>query len=153
MPEFDDLLDDDMSEGGDLVKQLRNALKAANKEKSDQAKRLAELEKGVRSQSLADVLKAKGLDPKVARLYPNDADTTPEAVDAWLGEYGDVFGVEKQDTAADEETQQAANTIARVASQAPPANQSYDVNSLIAEIQAAKTPEALALAMEKAGLK
>jgi hypothetical protein len=153
MPDLDDLLDDDLSDGSDLVKQLRAALKSANKEKADQAKRLAELEKGQRTKSLADVLKEKGVSEKVAKLYPSDADVSAEAVDAWLGEYGDVFGIEKQETAASDEAQEAASRISGVAGQAPSGTQSYDVNALIAEIQGAKTPEALAAAMEKAGLK
>jgi hypothetical protein len=92
MPELDDLFNDSDSDT-ELVRTLRKALKERDKEHKELQSELAKRAKVDRSRSLADVLKDKGLPEKVANLYPQDAEPTAEAVDAWLGEYGDVFGI------------------------------------------------------------
>jgi hypothetical protein len=38
------------------------------------------------------VLQAKGINPKIAAFIPQDIDTSEEAINGWLNEYGDVFG-------------------------------------------------------------
>lgn len=50
------------------------------------------LERQQRVSSLADTLKAKGVNPKAAQFFPNDLDPTAENVEAWLKDFGDVFG-------------------------------------------------------------
>lgn len=151
MPDIDDLFETDANDS-DLVKTLRGALKAMTKEKNETAARLADIEKGARSRTLADVFKDKGLDPKAAGLYPKDADASAEAVETWLGEYGELFGLEKSESAASGDTQNAASRLAQVTASAPNSTQSYDVDALAAEMAAAKNPAELAAAMSKAGL-
>jgi hypothetical protein len=154
MPEFDDLFDDDDNlSGSDLVKQLRSALKAEKRARKDEQDKLNDLLAKQRTSSLADVLKDKGLSEKAAGLYPADRDTTPEAVDAWLADFGDLFGIAKSETTATPEQQAAAQVLSSAAASAPPATSALDARALIAEIQAATTPAELAAAYEKAGLK
>lgn len=50
------------------------------------------LERQQRVSSLADTLKAKGVNPKAAQFFPADLDPTAENVEAWLKDFGDVFG-------------------------------------------------------------
>lgn len=154
MSSFDnDLFDDDPSDS-DLIKSLRKALKDAAKTIKEKDDVLSGFSKKERATTLADVLKAKGLDnPKVTKLYPADAETTPEAVDAWLAEYGELFGIDKQETTADAATQGAAAVISQASAQAPPGNASFDVGALVAEIQNAKNDAELAAAYAKAGMK
>lgn len=154
MSSFDnDLFNDDPSDS-DLIKSLRKALKDAAKTIKEKDDVLGEYSKKARASSLADVLKEKGLDnPKITKLYPADAETTPEAVDAWLTEFGDVFGIDRQESTADTASQNAARDIAGASANAPAGNASFDVNALVAEIQNAKNETELAAAYEKAGLK
>jgi hypothetical protein len=156
MPDFDDLFDDDSDvQGTDLVKQLRSALRKANTELKEAREASARAERESRSRSLADVLKEKGLDAKVAKLYPSDADATAEAVDAWLGEYGDVFGIAQAapETTATPEQIQAARAVSGAAASAPAAVHALDVNALLAEIRNASSEAELDEAYKKAGLK
>lgn len=154
MSSFDnDLLNDDANDS-DLVKTLRAALKTANKNLKEKDDALSGYSKKERANSLADVLKEKGLDnPKVTKLYPADAETTPEAVDAWLAEFGDLFGIQRQESTASTDTQNAARQISAASATAPPANASFDLAALAAEIANAKNETELAAAYEKAGLK
>lgn len=156
MPEFNDLFDDDAEiQGTDLVKQLRAALKNANKELKEVREAQALVTAEQRTRSLADVFKEKGLSEKAAGLYPGDRDATADAVAEWLSDYGEVFGIEQQKpaTTASPEQVQAAQVLSSVTAQAPSTQTAHDVNALIAEIQAATTPAELAAAYEKAGLK
>jgi hypothetical protein len=139
MPEFDDLLSDTDTDT-ELVRNLRRALKDKDKETKEIQAQLAQRSKLDRSRSLADVLKDKGLPEKVANLYPEHAEPTAEAVDAWLGEYGDVFGIPQTGTSADEATVDAARRMSAASAAAPSAHAATDVTALAAEIAAAKTP-------------
>jgi hypothetical protein len=148
MSEFDAFLNDNENDT-ELVRTLRNALRTAEKERKDLQKDLAERAKSDRTRTLADVLREKGVSEKVAKLYPSDAEPTAEAVDAWLSEYGDVFGIEQPGTAADEATVTAAQRIANASAGAPPAHTATDISSLVAEISAAKTPAEYQAALTK----
>ena len=91
---------------------LRKALKRAEKEKSELAKQLAEIQSDLRSRSVKDVLASKGVPDKVAKFIPSDV-STPEQVDAWLNENADVFGFQKAEAetapiSEEEQTNRAA---------------------------------------------
>jgi len=55
------------------------------------------------------VLTAKGINPKVAAFIPQDLEASEEAVNNWLNEYGDVFGVNQD---ANQGESQASNNPA-----------------------------------------
>lgn len=152
MPEFDDLLSDTDTDT-ELVRTLRKALKDRDKEFKEIQAQLAERAKADRSRTLADVLKEKGVSEKVAKLYPDNSDATPEAVDSWLAEFGDVFGIEQAGTAADDATVDAARRIANASAGAPPAAAATDIASLAAEIAAAKTPAEYQAVLARIGMK
>lgn len=147
--ELDALLQDDANDS-DLVKNLRKALKEANTKRAEAERTLAERAKTDRTRALADVLKEKGVPEKAAKYFPADVDPTPEAVDKWLEEDGDLFGVAKQEV--DPEVQQAAQRITGATASAPIGTQVMDVNALVAEMRAAKNPEELAAVYAKAGM-
>lgn len=151
MPELDDLLNESDNDS-DLVKSLRKALKDANKQKGDLERTLAERAKGDRTRTLADIFREKGVPEKAAKYFPSDVDPSPEAVDKWIEEDGDLFGVTKQETVADPGMQEAAQRIAAVTGGAPSGTQVMDVQSLIAEMRNAKNPEELAAVYAKAGM-
>lgn len=152
MAEFDDLLDGTDSDP-ELVRTLRKALKERDKEFKEIQAQLAERAKTDRTRSLADVLKEKGVPDKVAKLYPEHAEVTADAVDSWLSEYGDVFGIEQHSGTADAATVEAARRISDSSAGAAPGHVSIDIQSLTAEIASAKTPEQYEAAMAKLGMK
>ena len=55
------------------------------------------------------MLTSKGINPKVAAFIPQDLEASEEAVNNWLSEYGDVFGVNQD---AKEGESQASNNPA-----------------------------------------
>lgn len=100
---YDEDDDIDFEDGPqDVVKQLRKVNRTLEK-------RLKELEQEAntakaqnRQRTVKDVLTSKGVNPKIAVFIPQDLDATEEAVNNWLNEYGDVFGIKtdgEQDSA------------------------------------------------------
>jgi hypothetical protein len=96
----------------------------------------------MRSRSVKDVLAAKGVSDKLAKLIPSDVDT-PEQIDAWLAEYSDVFGIKQDEPvqpSVDEETVRDNQRINNVTSTAqnPSGEQSQHQ-----KVMAAKTKDEL----------
>ena len=91
---YDEDDDIDFEDGPqDVVKQLRKVNRTLEK-------RLKELEQEAntakaqnRQRTVKDVLTSKGINPKVSAFIPQDLEPTEEAVNNWLNEYGDVFGL------------------------------------------------------------
>lgn len=104
--------DEDDFETGDpagdssVLRQLRKANAAKEKQIKELTERLASLDKQVRDRSISDVLSSRGLNPKIAVFIPADVEPTPEAVSTWVDQYGDVFGVQTQQAAPAEGQQQ-----------------------------------------------
>lgn len=79
--------------GNDLVKKLRKAERAKEKQIRELEARLAELTNAQRKNVVESFLANKGLNPKVAKFIPSDIDPTESALNQWVDEYGDVFGL------------------------------------------------------------
>lgn len=92
----DDLLEDEQPRDNSVLKQLRAKAKADAKRIAELEQKLTDLSTVTRARSITDVLSSKGLKnpAKVAKLIPADVDSSPEGIDKWLSEYGDVFGLE-----------------------------------------------------------
>jgi|694.fasta_scaffold69135_5 hypothetical protein len=102
--------DDETEENFDtpLVKKLRSQLKEQSKALAERDTQLAEMAGKERKRVIADVLVARELNPKIAAFIPTDIAPEPEAVLAWVSEYGDVFGVQTQQPPVEQEQQSAA---------------------------------------------
>lgn len=139
----DDDDDDAQVDDSTLLRQLRKQLKEAQKANTERDAELATLRGVTRERSLSEVLSQKGLNSKVAKLYPGDAEATSEAVEAWLSEYGDVFGLQTEapaDSNVDAASQAAHERMAdSAAGSAAPGRES----DAAARIAAAKNPEEL----------
>ena len=141
--EWDD--DDIDTNDSNAMKELRKAYKKLQAEKKELAEQLEGMQSSLRERSVKDVIASKGLPEKVAALIPKDA-TTSEEVEAWIAEYGDVFGVQVE---ADEPEQPkqvdpelaALNRISETQSGGQPF--SNDPDQLASLISAADNPEAL----------
>jgi hypothetical protein len=94
--------DDDFetTDGGDLVKQLRKATKAKDKELAELKAQYESLAKSNRERAIKDALASRGVNSKIASFIPQDIDPTEESVSKWLEDYADVFGVEVQSNQA-----------------------------------------------------
>lgn len=133
LPDDDDL-DDSESTG---PKDLRDALKRAKRQIAELTKTNQELSGKSRKSDLASVLEEAGLKPKLAGLYPADAEVDLEKVKAWAAGYADVFGIEvAEDTApaVDDATTQAAGAISRASANAPAAPVTAGFDALAAQM-------------------
>ena len=91
--EYDDEDDDTTT---DVVGQLRKVNRALEKRAKELEQELSGLKTQTRQRTVKDVLQAKGLNPKIAAFIPQDIDTSEEAINKWVNEYGDVFGIQTQ---------------------------------------------------------
>ncbi len=89
--EYDDEDDDTTT---DVVGQLRKVNRALEKRAKELEQELSGLKTQTRQRTVKDVLQAKGLNPKIAAFIPQDIDTSEEAINNWVNEYGDVFGIQ-----------------------------------------------------------
>jgi hypothetical protein len=96
----DDDFDTPSNDGNDLVKQLRKATKAKDKELAELKAQYESLAKANRERAIKDALASRGVNSKIAAFIPQDIDPTEESVSKWLEEYGDVFGVQQVETQA-----------------------------------------------------
>lgn len=93
----------DQDHDTDLVKTLRKALRERDKQITELTGTVETYRTKERVTTIADVLKAKGVKPKVAALMPKDIEATEESVQKWLDEYADVFGIQQNPADAPED--------------------------------------------------
>ena len=149
--QFEDDDEFDNEDGGNLVAQLRKQLREAKKEAAEAAAERDTLRVKARTADLSEVVKSKGLDPRVAKLYPKDAEATPEAVDAWVSEFGDLFGLQpnepaEPDVPADEIA--ASQRIQNAQGTAAPSTREAET---LAKLQGASTAEELIRILQQGG--
>lgn len=89
----DQELDNDSQEPNDLVKKLRKVDRAKEKRIKELESELGQLRSVQRESTIKSVLESKGVSPKIAKFIPSDLESTPEAVDNWIKENADVFGL------------------------------------------------------------
>ena len=80
----------------DLVKQLRKANKAKDKELADLKANFESLNKAQRERAIKDALTSRGVNTKIASFIPQDIDPTEESVSKWLEANADVFGLQAE---------------------------------------------------------
>jgi len=89
----DDTMEDDDPNSTDLVRKLRKADRSKEKRIRDLESELNTIRSAQRGNSIKSILSEKGVNPKVAAFIPEDIDPTPEAVDNWINEYAELFGL------------------------------------------------------------
>lgn len=115
--DFDDEELESNEDGGDLVTQLRRATKKKDKQLKELMDELNSLKTAQRANSIKSVLSERNLNPKIAAFIPESIEASPEAVDAWLEEHAEVFGlrVEKQEQTPDLSALRQIDTVAAAA--------------------------------------
>ena len=102
----------DGEDDGSLVKELRKALKAKDKQVKDLEAKLGEIESAGRQSVIEGVLTESGVPLGIAKFIPDDV-VTAEGVDAWLEENAELFGLTKVESQESAEVQ-AASRMAKL---------------------------------------
>lgn len=89
----DDTMEDDDPNSTDLVRKLRRSDRSKEKRIRDLESELNTIRSAQRGNSIKSILSEKGVNPKVAAFIPEDIDPTPEAVENWINEYAELFGL------------------------------------------------------------
>lgn len=76
------------------IRSARKAEREKDKALKDALAELATVKESLRERAVKDAITSKNLNPKIAALVPKDL--APEAVDQWVADYSDVFGVPVQ---------------------------------------------------------
>lgn len=147
-----DTEDTSSSTSNDLVKQLRKANKAKDKELADLQTKMGELSKAQRERAIKDVLEARGVNKKIASFIPQDLDPTEESLSKWLDDYGDVFGLQAAESNQNnvDPAQAAAYTKMNQAINGGLTPDSTD--DIMKRLMSAETPEQLQEVMRQSGL-
>ena len=143
--------DDDFGASNDsnAMKELRKAYKKLQAEKKELSEMLEGMQSSLRERSVKDVLASYGLPEKVASLIPKDA-TSAEEVEDWIQTYGDVLGLEYEESSEAEQPEQprqfnpdlaALNRISETQSSGQPFTN--DPDQLASLIASADSPSAL----------
>ena len=92
--EDDELDTNDGLDGNDLVKKLRKAKRADEKRIKELSEQLEGFLKEKKESTVRQVLEKKGVNAKAARLIMKDLeDINEEAVNSWLDDNADLFGI------------------------------------------------------------
>ncbi len=132
----DDFLDDE-NDGSNVVKELRKALKASQKQVKELESELGEIRNADRKSTIEDVLTESGVPTGIAKFIPDDV-VTAEGVSEWLNENAELFGLTKVETKDSDEVQ-AASRMAKLGDVA----QAVDPGDLLSRIQTANSEEEL----------
>lgn len=95
-----------------VVKDLEKRLAAEEKARKEAEEKLTATSKQVRQRTVQDVLKDKGVNPALARFVLQDLDDpTPESVDQWVKDNGELFGIKAEEAPTDAPEGQSATAL------------------------------------------
>ena len=96
--EDEDLDTPEVLEGNDLIKKLRKAKRSDEKRIKELSEQLEGFLKEKKESTVRQVLEKKGVNAKAARLIMKDLeDVNEEAVNNWLDDNADLFGIKVDD--------------------------------------------------------
>jgi hypothetical protein len=77
----------------DVLKKVRRAERAKDKQVKELQAELESLRKFQREATISQVLAEKGVNPKVAKFIPADIEMSSDSISNWLSDNGELFGV------------------------------------------------------------
>ena len=77
----------------DVLKKVRRAERAKDKQVKELQAELESLRKFQREATISQVLAEKGVNPKVAKFIPADIEMSSDSISNWLADNGELFGV------------------------------------------------------------
>ncbi len=132
----DDFYDGE-DDGSNVVKELRKALKAKEKQVKELESRLGDIETAGRQSVIEGVLTESGVPQGISKFIPDDV-VTREQIDSWLEGNAELFGLTKVDKKDSDEVQ-AASRMAKLGDQA----QAVDAGDILSRIASATSEEEL----------
>jgi len=92
---IDDADDDEVEEAppAPAPRDLRAQLKAVLKKNKELENQLSSARGEARRANIGNYFREKGINPKLAKYIPPDIDPTPEALDKWVSEDGELFNI------------------------------------------------------------
>lgn len=147
--DFEDEFDEEPQrpQGNDLVKQLRKADRAKEKQIKELEAELQTLRSERRSNTVAKILETEGVNSKIAKFIPADI-TDEDAVKAWLDDNAEVFGFARTNSQETSEDEMAFKRMNNVSAGALSPTQIDDIYS---RIDKAESPEELAALLSELG--
>jgi hypothetical protein len=123
----------------DALKKVRRAERAKEKRIKELESELSSLRKFQRDSVVQSVLNEKGVNTKVASFIPSDLETTPEAINSWLEQNAEVFGIQlaRQESVLNEQDIDVLRQIDGATSNALSVEASNDIMSMIANASSA----------------
>lgn len=123
----------------DALKKVRRAERAKEKRIKELESELSSLRKFQRDSVVQSVLNEKGVNTKVASFIPSDLETTPEAINSWLEQNAEIFGIQlsRQESVLSDEDISTLRQIDGVTSNALSVEASNDIMSMIANASSA----------------
>lgn len=106
--EEDEVQENRQNSDSDLLRQLRKELKTKSKMLSEMESQLSTIKTEQRQNTIKSVLESKGVSPKIAKFIPQDLEPSAEAVDSWIMENADIFGLTVQTPSEEEQPSLAA---------------------------------------------
>ena len=132
----DDFYDGE-DDGSNVVKELRKALKAKEKQVKELESQLGEIQSAGRQKVIEGVLTESGVPQGISKFIPDEV-VTAEGVSEWLNENAELFGLTKVESKDSDEVQ-AASRMAKLGDVA----QAVDPGDLLTRIQSANSEEEL----------
>ncbi len=77
----------------DVLRKVRRAERAKDKQLKELQAELESLRRFQREATISQVLAEKGVNPKVAKFIPADIELSSDSISNWLTDNGDLFGV------------------------------------------------------------
>lgn len=127
----------DGEDDGSLIKELRKALKAKEKQVKELESQLGEIHSAGRQKVIEGVLTESGVPQGISKFIPDEV-VTAEGVSEWLNENAELFGLTKVESKDSDEVQ-AASRMAKLGDVA----QAVDPGDLLTRIQSANSEEEL----------
>lgn len=126
----------------DVLKKVRRAERAKDKQLKEALSELEQLRKFQRETNVSKVLLERGVNPKIAAFIPHDIEPSVDAIGSWLEQYGDVFGVSNE-TAESNVDVRALNTFQQINDVTSNAMSPDGTNDMFSAINNAQSQEEL----------
>jgi len=124
----------------DVLKKVRRAERAKDKQVKELQAELESLRKFQREATISQVLAEKGVNPKVAKFIPADIELSSDSINNWLSDNGELFGVAApvQQSAVDVNDMAALRQIDAVTSGAISPDDVHDAFNIMNNAQSAE---------------
>lgn len=91
--DFEDYSDEPQrGSSDDVLKKVRRAERAKDKQLKEALAELEGLRKFQRESTISQVLNEKGVNPKVAKFIPAEIELSADSISEWLNDNGELFG-------------------------------------------------------------